>query len=465
LARKPDRRSFGGGSRDIQGGNRVRLVAFRALRRVSAEAGYANLVVADVLRETGLTGKDAAAVTDMVSAACRWQGTLDRIIAAAAGRELSTLQPAVVDVLRLGAVLWAESTPAHAVVSEMVTLARNAIGERVSGLVNAVMRRVVGKPIPEWLAELSAGMDMLDALSVRHAHPRWIVAVFAELLPANELEAALNADNIPPVPTLVARPGLIARDALLAAGGGAPTAYSPYGVTRPGNPAELSPVRIGWAGVQDEGSQLVTLAAVRAATAYPVSGPWLDMCAGPGGKAALLSGLAAEQGRTLLANELQPHRARLVAQALRGYPGGTHLVVTADARTAPWRESSFALTVADAPCSGLGALRRRPDSRWRREPKSISELSELQRDLMESAVRATAPGGVVAWITCSPHPDETAAIVNHAAAIHGLTLLDAPSFLPEVPDAAAASDSRFVQLWPHRHGTDAMFLALAVKPH
>jgi len=317
-----------------------------------------------------------------------------------------------------------------------------------------------------WLDRLTAGMDATDALAIRTAHPRWIVDAFASVLPADELPATLAADNAPASPTLAVRPGLMTRDALLAAGGGELTPYSPWGVRRTGDPGDLAAVRDGLAGVQDEGSQLVCLALSRAADALGGggAGPWLDLCAGPGGKAALLRGLTADRGAYLVANEVQPHRARLVAQALRAYPSGGHVVVCADGRAGPWRAGTFDLVIADVPCTGLGALRRRPESRWRRQPSDLADLLPLQARLLAGALDATKPGGLVAYITCSPHPDETAGVVLPAVEERGAEILNAPSLLPAVPDAAAATDARFVQLWPHRHGTDAMFLALLRVP-
>jgi 16S rRNA (cytosine967-C5)-methyltransferase len=221
----------------------------------------------------------------------------------------------------------------------------------------------------------------------------------------------------------------------------------------------LDAVRSGAVGVQDEGSQLVTLALSTA----PVDGPdalWLDTCAGPGGKAALLAGLAAQRGAQLLAAELAPHRAGLVARALGDTPGA-HLVI-ADGTAPAWPEARFDRVLVDAPCTGLGALRRRPEARWRREPGDVGRLFAVQRDLLLGALHAVRPGGVVGYVTCSPHPGETKGVVLAArgaadkAGLH-TELLDAAAQLPGVPDAA---EGPYLQLWPHRHGTDAMFLAL-----
>lgn len=436
--------------------DRPRMIAWQALRRINGEGGYANLVTAELT--VGLAPRDAGFVIELVHGTCRLQGTYDRIIEAASGRGLGTLQPAVVDVLRLAShQLFGMRVPTHAAVAASVDLAGVAVAERVTGVVNAIVRKMAARPLDDWLDQLCRGVSPRTALGLRHGHPRWIVDAMADALAGgdDELAALLAADNMPPVPMLAVRPGLAERQELLDEHGEL-ARWSPWGVQRPGNPSELRAVRQGLAGVQDEGSQLVIQAAT--SVALP-AGPWLDLCAGPGGKTALLRGLAPG---FLVAAELLEHRAHLVAAALRAYPlnapdGRGHQVVIADGREPAWRAHGFALTVADVPCSGLGALRRRPESRWRREPAVIDELVDLQSALLAQAIASTAPGGVIAYITCSPHRRETVDVVAQAA---GVVVLRAPEMLPEVPEAASRLDDRFIQLWPHIHGTDAMFCAL-----
>ena len=205
---------------------------------------------------------------------------------------------------------------------------------------------------------------------------------------------------------------------------------------------------------------------------------WLDLCAGPGGKARLLGGLAAARGARLVASDLHPHRARRVLDALgraggeNGAGGANHGVIAADGRQVPWTPGTFDRVLADVPCSGLGSLRRRPEARWRKTPGDLAELVSLQRELLGAALDSVRPGGVVAYVTCSPHLAETRDVVTAVAqARDDVIVLDAPAVLPEVPglrgadsraDSGANSgqDSRFAQFWPHRHGTDAIFLAL-----
>jgi 16S rRNA (cytosine967-C5)-methyltransferase len=431
----------------------ARAAALEALLLVRGGA-YANLADGQVLAQRGLSGVDAGFVTELVYGTCRRLGSLDRVIEAAAGRRLASLQPAVADVLRLGAyqLLWMD-LPVPAAVSSSVNLAGQRIGARTTGVVNAILRRVARRDWDGWIDLVSQGLSEVEALAARTGHPSWIVQAYADLLAPGEVAEALAANNRPATPTLAVRPGLLTRDEL-AAEGGQPTPYSPWGVARPGNPADVAAVRDGLAGVQDEGSQLV--AGLLASVDAP-AGDWLDLCAGPGGKAALLTGLARQRGERLVAADVHPHRAQLVAQALRGF--GRAPVVVADGRAPAWN-AVFARVLVDAPCTGLGALRRRPEARWRKSEADLAGLVALQSALLAGAWASVVPGGVVAYVTCSPHPAETVAVVARLAERPDVEILNAPAYLPQVPNARCAADPRFVQLWPHRHHTDAMFAAL-----
>jgi 16S rRNA (cytosine967-C5)-methyltransferase len=263
----------------------------------------------------------------------------------------------------------------------------------------------------------------------------------------------LAADNERPAVTLVARPGRSDVEELLSLGA-RPGRWAPTAaILDSGSPSSLPPVQAGRAGVQDEGSQLVALALASA----PIEGAdarWLDLCAGPGGKAALLGGLAAQRGARLVAVERQPHRARLVAGAV----GATAATVVADGVAPAWASGSFDRVLVDVPCSGLGALRRRPEARWRRQPTDVEALHPLQVGLLQSALDAARPGGVVAYVTCSPHLAETRDIVDEVLAARGdVERLDARPMFAGVEALGGGPD---VQLWTHRHGTDSMFLSL-----
>jgi 16S rRNA (cytosine967-C5)-methyltransferase len=440
--------------------DRARRAAFDALRAVNVEGAYANLVLPALLRERGLSGRDAAFATELLAGTCRWQGSYDMIIAAASGRPVRDFQPAVLDLLRLGAhQILSMRVPARAAVAESVDLAAVTVGERVTGLVNAVLRRVADKSLDDWLDQISHGLDDHDRLAMRTAHPRWIVEAYADLLEPAELAEALAANNVSPQVCLAVRPGL-AEVAELEAAGAQPSLYSPFGAMWRGDPAGLSLVRNGRVGIQDEGSQLVTWAFTRVTASI---GWWLDLCAGPGGKSALLTGLARLEGSRLLASDLAPHRADLVASAVRAYArdGSAPAIVVADGTQPAWRLGSFSRVLVDAPCSGLGALRRRPESRWRRNPADLEELHLLQLALLASAIDSAAPGGAIGYLTCSPHRRETSDVLEETLAVRAdIEVIPAAQLLPEV---AHAERGPYLQLWPHRHGTDAMFAAYLRK--
>lgn len=445
------------GEQELGAGETARLVAWQVLRAVAADDAYANLVLPARIEGAGLTGRDAALATELAYGTLRAGGTLDEVVRRCASRDLDQIQPPVLDLLRLGAYqLLRTRVPPHAAVATTVELARRTGNARAAGFVNAVLRKVAGRDWDGWCDRIGGQASELGRLALRHSHPGWIVAAFADALPPAELAAALAADDDRPQTHLAAWPGRIDRAELAAEAGGAPGPYSPYAVRLDrGDPGRLAAVRTGRAGVQDEGSQLCVLALTRITEVQPGES-WLDLCAGPGGKAALLAGLADGCGAELTANELHPHRAELVARATRGWPVR---IVTGDARALTGR---FDRILLDAPCTGLGALRRRPEARWRRSPADLADLVRLQAELLDAAAELLAPGGVLAYVTCSPHPAETTAQVDTVRNRHPqLELLDAR---PAFGGVDQLDDRPTVQLWPHRQGTDAMFFAALRRP-
>ncbi|MDX3228645.1 RsmB/NOP family class I SAM-dependent RNA methyltransferase [Streptomyces sp. ME19-01-6] len=456
----------------------VRILAFEALRAVDERDAYANLVLPPLLRKARqesteakpFDARDAALATELVYGTLRRQGTYDAIIAECVDRPLREVDPPVLDVLSLGAhQLLGTRIPTHAAVSASVELARVVLGDGRAKFVNAVLRKVAADDLDGWLEKVAPPYDEdpEEHLAVVHSHPRWIVSALWDALGGGSagIEDLLEADNERPEVTLVARPGRSTTKELTAAvgeGSALPGRWSPYAVrlAEGGEPGALDAVREGRAGVQDEGSQLVALALASA----PLTGPderWLDGCAGPGGKAALLGALAAERGAALLAAEKQPHRAGLVERALAGNPG-PYQVIAADGTRPPWRPGSFDRALVDVPCTGLGALRRRPEARWRRRPEDLAGFAPLQRELLRQALTAVRVGGVVGYATCSPHLAETRAVVEDVLKGRGgpapaAEWIDARPLMSGVP---ALGDGPDVQLWPHLHGTDGMYLAL-----
>ncbi|MEV5832364.1 RsmB/NOP family class I SAM-dependent RNA methyltransferase [Nocardia sp. NPDC052112] len=439
----------------------VRLVARDVLRAVREREAYANLVLPGLLRERRISGRDAALATELTYGACRSLGLLDAVIAAGAGRPVEEIDGPLLDVLRLGVYqLLRTRIGAHAAVDTSVALARTEFGAGKAGFVNAVLRRAGEKSLDEWVEEL-APRDPVGRLAFEFAHPVWIAQVFADALGARagELRDVLAADDARPIVHLVARPGDITAEELALVTGGEEGKWSPYAVYLDGggDPGKLEPVREGMAAVQDEGSQLVALALTRAELEGPDNGRWLDLCAGPGGKAALLGAIAAIDGHRVDAVEPAEHRAELVRKTVHDLPVDVHIADGRESGLTP----GYDRILVDAPCTGLGALRRRPEARWRRTPADVTELVVLQRELLAAAWDLLRPGGVVLYSTCSPHLLETVAVVADAARRTGAIQLDTRDLLPGVTDIG---DGPGAQLWPHRHGTDAMFLAALRKP-
>ncbi len=430
----------------------ARLTAYDVLDGVSAREAYANLLLPQLLRERDLEPRDAAFATQLAYGSLRAQGTLDAVLARLVDRPLTDLDRRVLDLLRLGAYQLLDlRVPAHAAVATTVDLTRAIVGAGASGLVNAVLRKVAtGGDRAAWLAQLGADGDRRLALATDH--PEWVVASWREALGGDdELEPALLADDAAPEVHLVAR--RVSREALAEESGGTPGPWSPYAVRLGGgDPGRIPSVREGAAAVQDEGSQLAALLLARA----PLEGPdgrWLDVCAGPGGKAGLLAAVR-PAGVHLTAADRAPHRAELVRTTLRDEDDVEVLV--ADGREPPWAPGSFDRVLLDAPCTGLGALRRRPEVRWRRGPEDVGPLVELQTALLDAALTSVRPGGVVAYVTCSPHTAETVEVADAAAARDDVEVLPVAPLLDGVPGVERGS---YGQLWPHRHGTDAMFMA------
>jgi 16S rRNA (cytosine967-C5)-methyltransferase len=436
------------------------------LLAVAARDAYANLLLPRLIAQRGLTGRDAGLATELSYGTLRGRGSYDAVLAVCCDRDLGALDPAVLEVLRLGThQLLATRIQPHAAVATSVSLVKEVAGQRPAGLVNAVLRRVASRDIAGWMDIVAPAREADPAgyLAIRYSHPRWVVEAFAGALgevsgSLARTEAVLAANNERPVVHVCAVPGLAAREELLASGCTA-ARWSPFGgYLTEGDPAAIGAVAEGRAGVQDEASQLAAIALTRVEAATP-DDRWLDVCAGPGGKARLLAGLAAGRAAQLAAAELREHRARLARSATAA--SGTCGVVVADGSRPAWRHGRFDRVIADVPCSGLGALRRRPEARWRRTPADVTGLGGLQRDLLRTALDSARPGGVVAYVTCSPHLAETRDVVAHVLADRSdVAVLDAPAVLSEVPDLRSGPHGRYAQFWPHRHGTDAIFLAL-----
>ncbi len=454
---------------NVQG---ARAVAYEVLRAVSGDEAYANLLLPHAITRQKLDAKDAGLATELTYGTLRRRGTYDAIIASAADRTVDRIDPAVLDALRLGVhQLLSTRVASHAAVNESVELARRHGGGRgAAGFANAVLRRVSRDNPGQWMQTISAAARSDDErLGLTTSHPVWIVRALRRALTAegraDELDGLLEADNVAPRVAMIALPGLaeVPDDAT-------PTRYAPTAfTTRGGDPEGLIRASGGTIRVQDEGSQLAALALSRA---LPVreGERWLDLCAGPGGKTALLAAEALAHGATLDANEIAPARAGLVRQAVASVPLDVEVSEEDGRERAARMPGEYDRILVDAPCTGIGALRRRPEARWRKTPADVPDLTALQQELVLAAFEALKPGGVVAYVTCSPHLAETSGVLAEVKRALGDAVeeLDARAVVREIAEAEIdlpdqADGSLRAQLWPHRHGTDAMSIALLRK--
>lgn len=442
----------------------ARGLVWQLHQQVWRDGAYANLAWPRLLGASELSGEDRKFATELAYGSLRRFGQWREIVAAASARDPQRLEPGVLWLLVMGThQLLAMSTPPHAAVNETVALSHQVGVGRASGLVNAVLRRVSQRTLDQWIDVITEGIpDHNQRLGLTHAHPLWVVEAFATALEREgaiaELEDLLVADNTP------ARTSLVLLDESPGDHDDA-TPYSPRGVYLEGDPGVDPRVVSGMARIQDEGSQLAALIASHAA---PLSGSSriLDACAGPGGKTAVIASIASAVGASVVAVEQHAHRASLVSDAVSHLAAQSVTVVIADVREYLASAGLWDLIVLDAPCSGLGALRRRPEARWRKQPEDIAELVDIQRSLLASSAEALAEGGHLVYITCSPVVAETTEVISWLLATRDdLVALDTGAILQTVVSTpmTGVSVGTAVQLWPHRHHTDAMFIQVLHK--
>lgn len=429
-----------------------RAVAITVLVRVE-EGGFANVILPEHLRGTDLEARERAAVTELVYGTVRRVRALDYLLARVTDRPLDDLDPPVRAALRLGAYQLVTGVPAHAAVGETVAaIAR--IAPHARGYVNAVLRRTAELG-PSW--PWPEGNEPA-ALAVRESMPDWIVATLVRDLGAEDARRVIEAANQPGVLTLRANPRRVTPDALAAEltdGGGrvergvlVPGALLVQGI---GDPARLAAVRDGRATPQDQSSQAV-VALVGARPGDRV----LEVGAAPGGKATALAEAMDDTG-TVVALDLNPDRMRLITTAATRLGLNAVRPVVGDGRRLPVPDACFDRVLVDAPCSGLGVLRRRPDARWRGTEPRVTALAEIQRDLLTAAAVALRPGGRLVYSVCTLTNEETSAIDAWAeAALPGLEA-EPPPGSPWTPVGRGA------RLLPHSASTDGMYALILTR--
>lgn len=429
-----------------------RRVAYRAVRRVRERGAWSVQAVGAELQRSDLDARDRAFAANLAYETLRWEGTLDWLLARATARPLSAVEEPLLDVLRIGAwQLQFGGVPDSAAVGTAVEVARAEFGERATGFVNGVLRGLARKA-----PSLPDGDDD-ESVALRLGYPRWVVAAAVRRFGARAHDV-LAAGNRPPGVTLraaaeggesleAARQRLVAE---LAESGveGRPGALAPEAVRAPGaDPGRLAAVTEGRAAVQDEASMVVSRAVVAGLGAAPLVA---DTCAGPGGKSAHLATL----GARVVATELHPARARLVAEtAVR-----LHVpvrVAAADATVPPLKSGRFDAVLVDAPCSGLGVVRRRPELRWRRQEDDLGRLADLQLRLLLAAADLVRPGGRLVYAACTWPVEETEQLAETFDAAEG----DRFAGVDVGELVGLERRGPKIQLDPAADDTDAMFIA------
>lgn len=434
-------------------------MALDILRRVEATDAYANLLLDARLRRSRLAGPDRALVTELVYGVLRWQGKLDWILAQALDRPLSALDRPVRQALRLGAYQLCCLTriPDFAAVDEAVRLVRWAGAGRGAGYVNAVLRAVARlRKGPE--ADLAA--DPLGYWSSAGSHPRWLAERWIARLGAEEAGQLMAANNAVPPLTVLTNPLTVeaeeVRRAMRAAalevvdGRWVPGAYSLRGA---GGVANLPGFGEGWIIPMDEAGAFPVLA-LDPEPGHRV----LDACAGGGSKSALIAARVGPQGE-VVAVDRSPRAMRRLDAVIGRLGLGAVRPHLGDARTAgaQW-PGQFTRVLLDAPCTGLGTIRRRPEIRWRRRPEDLVRTAALQRELLAGVAGAVAADGLLVYSTCSLEPEETDAVIAGFLTTHPEFRLEDPRpTVPRVTDLV--DDDGLLRAWPHRHGTDGFFVA------
>ncbi|MGH2403432.1 MAG: 16S rRNA (cytosine(967)-C(5))-methyltransferase RsmB [bacterium] len=439
----------------------AREAAFAVLHRAEAADAFVSILLYHTLARSALSSADRALATEITLGVLRHRARLDHALAPLVSRPLADLPAAIRTILRMGAyqLLMLDRIPPSAAVSEATSLARRHGHTGTAGLVNAVLRRLGAEGAPALPDPL---VDPIEHAATAHSHPRWLMARWAARFGMEEA-AALAAAYTRPAPSTVRANTLLVTpaelvEALRAAGVSAEIATIPESVRVRGSLVDRLPLLgRGWFAIQDEGAMLVSHALAPRPTAVVV-----DACAAPGGKTTHLAALLGNVGRVLACDI---HQGKVDALVRRCVTMGATCVEARhlDARALGKDLGEIADAVlVDAPCSGLGTIRRRPEIKWRISEAVLARHAEAQQAILAGAAGAVRPGGVLVYSVCSLEPEEGPQVISAFLTTH-------PSFerapLPETfprqvagsPVEGAAGGEVF--LLPHRHETDGFYIA------
>lgn len=439
-----------------------RAVALDVLVRVEQEGAYSNLLLNSSLQKSGLSREDSGLATELVYGTLSRLITLDYVLEDFVSKGIAKLTPWVRNLLRLSLyqIMYLDRIPPHAAVNEAVNIAKKRGHQGISGMVNGVLRSVLRAGE---LPVLKKGLSEAERISILYSHPLWMVERWAAEYGAGTAEAICAANNEPPAVSVRVNTTMISRDKLLAEMQGAgmnaaASKLSPYGIVvkGAGNLALTSWYSDGYLSVQDESSMLVAEAVA------PEPGMRvLDCCAAPGGKSAHMGELMKDDGY-IYANDLHAHKAKLISDQAARLGLDCIRTGSADALELAGElpAESFDRILLDAPCSGLGVIRRKPDLKWRKQPEDVDSIAGLQAELLQSVSRLLKPGGVLVYSTCTTEQAENSAIVS-------AFLKQNPDFVPvsfsspvweRTKDTALAAGDG-IQLLPQHFGSDGFYIA------
>jgi 16S rRNA (cytosine967-C5)-methyltransferase len=443
----------------------ARITAYSALMAVSS--GHADLSSALARAREDLSDeRDRAMVADIATGVQRWRARLDHLLVVFSRRPLERLDPEIVEILRLGAyqLLYHSRVPASAVVDDAVNLARRAGKRSAAGFVNAVLRTVSRSrsnlPVPPRPANTADRAGALEYLAVSLSHPRWLAARWYDRAGFAAAESWMVFNNTPARLTLRANRLRLDRDQLAARltaehVGVRPGHFAPEAlIVEEGQLFNGQAIHEGWCVVQDEASQLVAL--------LPGANPGervLDTCASPGGKTTAIAAAMRDRG-LIVACDVRARRMDLLQRSV-ALSGATSIrLVRADLKGVLPFTRSFDCVMVDAPCSGLGTLRRDPDIRWRRIEADLPALAATQAAMLDHAAETVRPGGRLVYATCSSEPEGNEEVAATFLGAHAdFSPVDARSVAPDLP--AAVVDSRgHLRTLPFAHGLEAFFGAV-----
>lgn len=445
----------------------ARTAAYEAVLAVAA--GRSDLSAALARARTRLGDeRDRALAGEIATGTLRWQGAFDRIIEVFSKRPLARLDPEIVAILRISIfqLLHLDRVPAAAVVDDAVDLSRRAGKRSASGLVNALLRRVsrerAGLPLPPAPSNQDDRGAALDFLSVTLSHPRWLVERWMDRYGFDAARRWAEFDNRPAPLTLRANTIRTSRETLaseLQALGveTRPARFAPDAlIVASGNPLLTPLAHTGSFVVQDEASQLVGMF-VDARPGERI----FDACASPGGKTTQLAAASADTG-LVIAADVRGRRIDLLARTVRTSGARSIRIVQASARAAPPFTAVFDALLVDAPCSGLGTIRRDPDIRWRRSEADLPVLAGAQLEMLRHAAAAVAPGGRLVYATCSSEPEENEHVVEAFLSEHGQFRRATPSSFTKEPLSTVLDSSGALRTLPFRDNLEAFYAASLV---